>query len=159
MAGETYGKVQTTFQLLTEETAIKWSFNFDADATQTAPDTWNAGDIMTFDGATTGEVQQATVSSLQALGVAMETYTTSLNETANGKVTVIVGPHIGKTKQIDSSITTSLVPGTLLYPSNVTAGRFGTAGATGAKPVAMALDYDGTWLTYLWIGEYVTTAL
>ena len=156
MAGETYGKIQTTFTLLTEETAIKWSFLFDSSQAIAGVYSWNAGEILQHNGAANGMVIISPISGAKPLGVAMDDHTTTLNETANSKITVIVNQHIGKTKMYSSTnISAASLPGIALYPSGTTAGYFDTiASAASTLSCARLVSCDGTWLTYIWNGSY-----
>lgn len=153
----TLGLVQTTFQLLTEETGIKWPFLFDGSQAIAGVYSWDAGAIVQHNGAADGRIVVAPVSNATPLGVAMDCHTTTLDETKASKVTVIVNQHIGKTTKYNSTnITTTTVPGTALYPSGTTAGNFDTVASAGStNPCAVLIDCDGTWLTYRWIGGYV----
>jgi hypothetical protein len=156
-SGATLGQVQTTFQLLTEETAIKWPFLYDSSQAIAGAYSWSAGSIMQHDGAADGMVIVCSTSSAKPLGVGMDSHNGTLDETDNSKATVIVNQHLAKTQAYNSTnITTSTVPGTALYPSATTAGNFDTiSSAASSNPCAVLMHCDGTWLTYRWIGGYV----
>jgi len=151
MAFTGYGKTQSTFELQTEETTIKRAFVMDTSQAMSGQYTWNAGEIMEL--YTGAKVRKATTNSTQyILGVTMDDHNSTIDDCAAGKCTVVIGPHIARTKRFNTTyITSSLTPGTLLYADSGTAGYFSTASATsGAPTVGYAISCDGTWLTYVW---------
>jgi hypothetical protein len=143
-----YGKTQKTFSLLNEEQAIKWKLPAGTLGTNdiTAGQVVNlASGIVNTPGGTPSNTSNAYL-----YGVAMDNYTVALNETqGSGYITVVIGPHIGKTTR-HNGISSNTAVGTALTTDN--AGRLIAASSNNAI-LAYLLDYDGTYITYIWTGD------
>lgn len=140
------GKQQSTFRLVSEETAIRWRHKV-GDVNQ-ASDQFYAGNIVALtSGVLKKPAGQAAVGS--NYGVAFETYTPALDEcTPNGGLaTWVINNHVG---QVNSTIyvagTNEAAAGAALYCSQ---GRF-TSTAAGAI-VAYLLRSLGDWIEYYWV--------
>lgn len=157
-----YGKISNTFELLTEETAIKW---------RVAPGTLaKVASTATAAGFTTRPALAGTPvvissgnltypvtgTSALAKGVLFDNYCTDIDDSqGSGFVTVIFGTHVGKTNQV-TGVTSSTAAGTPLYvtadSSDADTGKLKASG-TGVA-VAYVLSSDGTYTTYLWVGGH-----
>ena len=159
-----YGKISSTFELLTEETAIKWKLPYgtldkNASTAATTGTTSSAkpalaGSVIAM---TTGNMGFAVSGSTPVLrGILFDTYCSDLDDSqGSGFLTGIISPHVGRTSQclIGGTVTTGIP----LYVTAVnTAGASKLIDSTGGtpvgNPVAYAISYDGTYLTYYWFG-------
>lgn len=152
MAGLGYNNANRTFNLISLETANIAQAQVSSQA-YTAPNSWSAGQIGYF---SSGKmiVADGSAASTSKLRVLVNVKTADEDETLpTGLVGYVQGPHIGRTTQFESDITSALAPGTSLFVS--TNGKLCLT-ANGSKitscpAVAVSQWCDGTWLQYEWV--------
>lgn len=151
-----YGKVATSFRLMTEEVSIKWKVPVNS-----AVKTMSAGMVIYFDATLAYAKPFPTNTSTAGLltGVIMDEYSASLDETqGSGLTTMVIGPHVGATSQFTTtSGVTAAIGHTICNPSaSGTAGKMeaGTAGLITGNMFKLGnvLANDGVFLTYYWQG-------
>jgi hypothetical protein len=149
-----YGKTQVTFRLLTEETAIKWRLPVKPGAATTY--LFSAGQMVYMDKTNAYLQYMAADTALSGgylIGIAMDTYTAALDETqGSGFATVVLGPHVGATSYFTGTGATTVIGAIVCNPLG-TAGSLSVAAASSnTTRVAHALNNDGVFLTYFWVG-------
>jgi hypothetical protein len=160
MAGLGYNNANSTFLLISLENANIQQATV-ASSAYTTNNTWNAGQIGYF---SSGDMVcvDGSAAATSKFRVLVASKTSSNDETLpTGTVGYVAGPHVGRTTQFESDITSATAPGTALYVS--TNGKFTLTGG-GSKvtscPVVGTLAWcDGTWLQYEWshVGATPTT--
>jgi hypothetical protein len=150
MAGLGYNNSNDTFILVSIETAYIAQAKVSS-VGYTAPATWDAGQIGYFNGSGEMICVDGSATSASKFRVLTMTKTSDVDETLpTGTVGYVQGPHIGRTKKFDSTITSATVPGTSLYVKST--GEFCASGQISSCPVVATAQWcDGTWLQYEWV--------
>lgn len=151
-----YGKISSSFELLTEETAIKWRMPVPA----AVATNFTAGGVVNLSSSTglpiapvyANTIMRAASASCFLTGVLFDNYTSTIDDSqGSGYITAVLGRHVGRSSFIAADVTASVKAGTPLYAE--TTGKFLVTSPGTAAPVAYLLSCDGTYATYYWAAD------
>ena len=153
MAGLGYNNANTTFSLISSDTAYLNQAKVSSTG-YVAPATWDAGQIGYFNGSGQMIVVDASAANTSKFRVLASTKTSAQDDTLpTGTVAYVDSDHIGRTTKFNADITSASTPGVALFvdTNGVFCGTASTAKVTSCPVVATLNFCDGTWLEYRWL--------